>query len=111
MIINIKKTILWFFLSILFWKSSPLAQAQSNTHTGDIVVSTQAEVNTLTLTNIDTIDGNVTIASSSDITDLTWLSNITHITGHLTIRTNGALVNLNGLNNLQSIGKFFSIKW
>ena len=109
MIINIKKTILWFFLSILLWKSSPLAQAQSNTHTGDIVVSTQAEVNTLTLTNIDTIDGNVTIASSSDITDLTWLSNITHITGHLTIRTNGALVNLNGLNNLQSIGKFFRL--
>ena len=112
MIINIrKKTILWFFFSILLWKSGPLVQAQNNTHTGDIMVTTQERVNELntTLSGKTTINGNVTIASSSDITDLTPLSNITHITGHLTIRQNEALVNLNGLNNLQSIGKFFRV--
>ena len=85
-------------------------QAQSSTHTGNITVSTQAEVDALltTLAGKTIIAGDLTIGytnfiSSSDITDLTPLSNITHITGNLIIRRNGQLVNLNELNNLQTI--------
>ena len=100
----------YLFLLVLVWKSSSLVQAQSSTHTGDILVITQAEVDALstTLENIDTIDGNLTIAGS-DITDLTPLSDITDITGDLTIRQNRQLANLNALNNLQSIGGYFKI--
>ena len=86
-------------------------QAQSDTtHTGNITVSTQAEVDSLstTLSGKTIIDGNLIIGyefglSRSDITDLTPLSNIVRIAGNLTIRQNRQLVNLNGLNNLQSI--------
>ena len=80
-----------------------------------VTVSTQAEVNALstTLTNIDTIDGNLTIgytdngSTRSDITDLTPLSNLVHITGNLIIQQNGVLVNLNGLDRLQTVGSGF----
>ena len=92
-------------------------QAQSNTHTGDITVTTQAAVDALgtTLTNIDTIDGTLTIGdifgnSRSDITNLTPLRNITHITGYLTVEKNGQLVNLTDLNNLQSVGGDFGVR-
>ena len=80
-----------------------------------ITVTTQAEVNALN-TNIDTIDGNLTIgytdgsSSQSNITDLTPLSNMTHITGNLIIRQNGQLVNLDDLDNLQSIGGIFRVE-
>ena len=103
-------------LVIFFALQTMLIQAQSNTHTGDITVTTQAAVDALgtTLTNIDTIDGTLTIGnifgnSQSDITNLTPLRNITHITGYLTIEKNGQLVNLTDLNNLQSVGGGFSV--
>ena len=107
----------YLFLLVLVWKSSSLVQAQSNTHTGDITVTTQAAVDALgtTLTNIDTIDGRLTIgytsgSSRSDITNLTPLRNITHITGYLTVEKNGQLVNLTDLNNLQSVGGNFGVR-
>ena len=85
-------------------------QAQSNTHTGNITVSTQAEVDALstTLAGKTIIAGDLTIGytnfiSSSDITDLTPLSNIVHIKRNLVIRQNEQLVNLNGLHKLQTI--------
>ena len=94
-------------------------QAQSSTHTGNITVSTQAEVDALrtTLSGKTRIDGNLTVGyvietSRSDITDLTPLSNIVRITGNLIIRRNGQLVNLNGLHNLQSItGGYFVVEY
>ena len=57
----------YLFLLVLVWKSSSLVQAQSNTHTGDITVTTQAAVDALgtILTNIDTIDGRLTIGYTS----------------------------------------------
>ena len=93
-------------------------QSQSSTHTGNITVSTQAEVDSLstTLAGKTTITGNLTIGYvietlRSDITDLTPLSNIVRITGNLIIRRNGQLVNLNGLHNLQSItGGYFEVE-
>ena len=80
-------------------------------HTGDITVTTQAEVDALrtTLAGKTRINGNLTIGSSSDITDLTPLSNIGRITGYLDIQQNGVLVNLDGLDSLQSIGGYFRV--
>ena len=78
---------------------------------GNITVTTQAEVNALrdTLSGKTRIRGNLTIGSSSNITNLTPLSHVTHITGNLRIQQNGQLVNLTGLNNLQSIGGIFQV--
>ena len=85
-------------------------QAQSSTHTGNITVSTQAEVDALrtTLADKTIIAGDLTIGytnfiSSSNITDLTPLSNIAHIKRNLIIRQNEQLVSLHGLHNLQTI--------
>ena len=86
--------------------------ALSNTiYRGNITVTTQAAVNDLstTLAGKTRIDGNLTIGSSSDITDLTPLSNIVRITGNLTIQQNGQLANLNALTHLQTIGGFFAV--
>ena len=88
---------------------------RSRVYQGDITVSTQAGVDALMLTNIDTIRGNVTLGyttgnSRSNITDLTPLSNITHITENLKIQQNGQLVNLTALDSLQSIGGYFSVR-
>ena len=100
----------YLFLLVLVWKSSSLIQAQSSTHIGNITVTTQAEVDSLrtTLANIDTIDGDLTIADSL-ITNLTPLSDINHIAGNVLIRQNGQLVNLNGLTHLQTIGGDFRV--
>ena len=85
-------------------------QAQSSTHTGNITVSTQAEVDALSTTLAgktiivgDLIIGYESELSRSNITDLTPLSNIVHIKRNLIIRRNGQLVNLNGLHNLQTV--------
>ena len=99
------------FLLVLVWKSSSLAQAQSDTiYTGSITVTTQAAVDALrdTLAGKTTINGDVDIGPSSDITDLTPFTNITNITGNLEIQRNGQLINLNDLTHLQTIGGSFS---
>ena len=82
-------------------------------HIGDVFVTTQAEVNALTLTaNATTIQGNVTIgpaSGTSDINDLSPFAAITEITGNVFVRNNPDLPNLVGLNQLQTIGGFFSV--
>ena len=86
------------------------------THTGDISVTTQAEVNALrtSLTaGVTSIMGNVTIGSksgTSDISDLSPLAAITQITGKVLIQRNPDLPNLMGLNQLQSIGGDFEVR-
>ena len=69
----------------------------SGFYKGDITLSSQEEVNEF-ISNTTVIDGNLTIGSSSDITDLTPLSDITDITGNLNIQQNEQLVNFTGLN-------------
>ena len=85
-------------------------------YTGDITVTTQAQVDALrdTLAGKTRIEGTLTIgytsgSSRSDITDLTPLSNMSRITGNLTIQQNRQLVNLNDLNDLQFIGGYFGV--
>ena len=85
------------------------------THTGDVSVTTQAEVDALrtSLTAGATrIVGNVTIGSESranDISDLSPFAAITEITGNVVVRHNPRLPNLMGLNQLQSIGGSFEV--
>ena len=86
------------------------------THTGDISVTTQAEVEALrtSLTPDAThIAGNVAIGlelSTSDITDLSPLAAITEVTGNVIIHRNRDLPNLMGLNQLQFIGGDFAVE-
>ena len=86
-----------------------------NTHTGDVSVTTQAEVDALrtSLTPDAThIAGNVAIGlelSTSDITDLSPLAAITEVTGNVIIHRNRDLPNLMGLNQLQFIGGDFAV--
>ena len=86
------------------------------THTGDVSVTTQAEVNALrnSLTAGATrIEGNVTIGSrfgTSDIFDLSPLAAITEITGNVVVQRNTRLRNLMGLNQLQTIGGSFYVE-
>ena len=85
------------------------------THTGDVSVTTQAEVDALrtSLTaGASRIVGNVTIGSASgtsDISDLSPLVAITQITGYVRVRRNPDLPNLMGLNQLQTIGDYFEV--
>ena len=67
---------------------------------GDVVLSTQAEVNIFAGTSIT---GNLTI-QGSDIIDLTPLSPLTSVGGGLMVRSNSSLTNLDGLNNITSVG-------
>ena len=86
------------------------------THTGDITVRTQAEVDALvtTLAGKTRIEGILTIGytddiSRSNITDLTPLSNIVRIMGDVIIQQNAQLVNLNAFVDLQTIGGYFYV--
>ena len=89
---------------------------QSGTaHTGDVSVTTQAQVDELrtSLTAGATrIVGNVTIgpkSGTSNISDLSPLAAITEITGNVLVQNNPDLPNLMGLNQLQSIGGSFVV--
>ena len=85
------------------------------THTGNVSVATQAEVEALrtSLTAGATrIVGNVTIgpeSGASNISDLSPLAAITEIVGNVIVRQNPDLPNLIGLNQLQIIGGSFEM--
>ena len=113
---RIKKSLLIVFFAV----QTIFIQAQSDTtYTGNITVTTQAQVDALgnTLAGKTRINGNLTIGytllmdslNSSNITNLTPLSNIVHITGGVQIQQNGQLVNFTGLGSLQSIGGDFYV--
>ena len=114
---RIKKSLLVVFFAV----QTIFIQAQSDTtYTGNITVTTQAQVDALgnTLAGKTRINGNLTIGytlvrdslSSSNITNLTPLSNIVHIMGGVWIQQNGQLVNFTGLDSLQTIGEYFRVR-
>ena len=82
----------------------------SSTHTGDISITTQAQMDTIrnSLTaGVTRIVGNITIGpatGTSNITDLSPLAAIIEITGNVVIQRNPDLTNLMGVTQLQSIG-------
>ena len=84
------------------------------THTGDVSVTTQAQVNALrtSLTGTTRIVGNLTIGpkeETSNISDLSPFAAITDITGNVIVQNNPDLPNLMGLNQLQTIGGSFEV--
>jgi hypothetical protein len=71
--------------------------------TGDVILSTQAEVDAFPAVNGCTeIIGRLTI-SGADITNLDSLSSLFKVTGNLDISSNPRLASIQGLNNLVSI--------
>lgn len=75
--------------------------APPNPCTGNIILSSQAQVNAFP--GCPLLNGNLTI-SGADIQNLTPLSVLQGVSGVLSISTNTTLTSLNGLNNLTSIG-------
>ncbi len=77
---------------------------------GDIILTSQAEVDAIGICT--EIEGNLYIgnSSSSDITDLSPLYQITSVGGYVIIENNPNLSNLLGLNSLASVGAWFFIE-
>jgi len=75
-----------------------------NIFTGDVLLETQAEVDSFGANNYTEITGNLEIGqtSSSNVTDLTPLVLLTSIGGDL--KVSGGFTNLNGLQNITTIG-------
>lgn len=98
------------FLSFLF--SMILVTALSGTHAqvfnGDLVLTTQAQVDFMALTNYTSISGRLTIVGTtitgSDITNLDGLNKITSVGLTLDIFNNPLLVSITGLSALTSVG-------
>ena len=109
-----KNIIIAFVLFVLIGLRSASAQTPI-THTGDISVDTQAQVDDLSTSltaGATRIVGNVTIGHrlvANDITDLSPLAAITEITGNVVLQDNTDLTNLMGLNQLQTIGGRFEM--
>ena len=110
-----KKNFTIVFVLFVFIGLHPASAQTPITHTGDISVTTQAQVDALrtSLTaGVTRIKGNVTIgpkSGTSDISDLSPFASITEITGNVTVQRNPDLPNLMGLNQLQSIGGHFGV--
>jgi|GEM_PF-3937387 len=80
-----------------------LTESRAQTYTGDLILTSQTEVNTFNYTEIT---GKLRIQEFliGNITSLDNLSSLTSIGGDLEIVSNTAITNLNGLSNLISVG-------
>ena len=78
-------------------------------HVGDVVLTTQEQVDTIrnTLGRATTINANLTIGSSTDITHLDSLYFLTGIRGNFEIRQNSMLEDVGDFPVLDSIGGYF----
>lgn len=102
-----------FLISILIFgcssddDSSTVTQPQANIFEGNVVLTSQAEVDAFGLERYDEIEGSMIIGFSSleetNITNLNALNSIESIQYGLTIKNNPLLLNLNGLNGLNYI--------
>ena len=84
-----------------------LADCNLTTCMGDIVLTSQEEVNAFGQNGCTTIEGSLTISddgSGTPITDLSPLSGITAITEALSINDNPSLQSLNGLQAITILG-------
>ena len=60
--------------------------------------------------NCDSVLDRLTVANSTDITNIDALANLTSVGGDLYIYENAALTNLGGLANLTSVGGYLNIR-
>ena len=72
----------------------------------DVVLNTQAEVDTFVITysDCDSLPVNLTIQGNNDIQNLSGLDFLVDIQGQLAIRNSHTLINLSGFQNLRSVG-------
>ncbi len=97
-----------YVVSLFFVFFNTSAKAQ--TYTGDVKLTSQAEINTFGANNFTSISGNLIIQDiSGDITDLTPLSSITSVGGSFDVAEHSLLTNLNGLNNITNVGGNFTV--
>ena len=107
---KIKKNLITAFVLFVFIGLHSASAQTPTTHTGDLSVVSQTEVDALSTSltaGATRIMGNVTIGpatGTSDITDLSPLAAITEITGNVVVRRNPDLTNLMGVTQLQIIG-------
>ena len=109
-----KKNLIITFVLFVFIGLHSASTQTPITHTRDVSVTTQAQVDALrtSLTGTTRIVGNLTIGpkeGTSDISDLSPFANITEITGNVIVQSNPDLPNLMGLNQLESIGGSFVV--
>ncbi len=83
------------------------AAAQQTCPSSSYTLQTQSDVDTFPMCTI--VTGDLTISSSTDITNLAALSNITSITGTLMISDNSGLTGIDGLRNLSDVGRSLRI--
>ncbi|MCB0853486.1 MAG: hypothetical protein KDD63_14770, partial [Bacteroidetes bacterium] len=93
-----------FILSVFTILSQPL-RVEAQVYTGDLTLSTQAQVNAFAYSEVT---GNLTV-SGADITNLDGLAGLNTVEGRLHIRNNPALTSINGLTTLLSIGNWLDI--
>ncbi|MCW8965329.1 MAG: hypothetical protein OQK82_01380, partial [Candidatus Pacearchaeota archaeon] len=77
-----------------------LSVAHTQVIDGDVILNTQAEVDSFAGTSIS---GNLTI-SGNDISNLSALSTLDSVNGYLLITHNDSLTTLDGLNNITTVG-------
>lgn len=100
--------LLTVFLFVTSCDSDDNNTENNNIFEGNVLLTTQAEVNDFGNQNYHTINGGLTIrrespSQTSDINDLTPLSSLTAVTGRLWITNCDNLSTLDGLNNLGSV--------
>jgi len=102
------------FLLIIFFLTLFTTQMQAQCPSGDVVLSTQVEVDAFAALNCQNLAGNLTIggSSSSNLSDITSLAGLQLVSvgGMLSIRNNGlGLSDLTGLDMLTSVGRSLNI--
>lgn len=82
-----------------------LVNIQAQCPSGNVTLSTQAQVNQFIIDypNCTVVNGNLTI-NGADIVNLNGLSNLVQVTGYLGIYNNTLLQNFTGLENLTTLG-------
>lgn len=79
---------------------------EANIYTGDVILTSQEEVNDFGAQNYDEIDGNLRISSNDNVlTSLIPLNTLTAISGDFLVENNNNLTTLEGLNNIITIGE------
>ncbi|MBI1933415.1 MAG: hypothetical protein HYS24_12850 [Ignavibacteriales bacterium] len=97
-----KKDISFLLLLIILINILCLKSSIAQTFNGNVILTTQSEVNSFGSENYVNISGNLKI-SGLDINDISSLSTLNFIGGDLFISDNSLLSNLNGLNGIVTI--------
>ena len=97
-----KRLSVFTLLLILFLVLQGFAQV----FTGDITITSQAEVDAFAYSEVT---GNISIVAVGDLTNLDGLSSLTTVGKSLYVELNVTLTNIDGLSSLTSIGMGLSL--